>query len=57
MNFTSKLPVQTKLLDGLKISQMVYSHCAETGPGTGQGKGMGSMGSIILHRNVHTGPR
>ena len=36
---------------------MVSSHY--TGPGLvmGQGTGLGSMGSNILCRNVHTGPR
>ena len=32
------------------ISFMVYSHCM------GLGAGSGLMGSITLHRNVHTGP-
>ena len=31
---------------------MVCSHCARTG----HGPGMGSMGSDMLRRNVHTGP-
>ena len=36
---------------------MVYSHCTEPGPETGPGMTPGSMGSNILCRNVHTGPR
>ena len=32
----------------LVISLMVNSHCTGTGPGIGQGLGIGSMGSNIL---------
>ena len=34
-----------------------YSHCTGTGPGQVQGTGPGAMGTAMLYRNVHTGPR
>ena len=36
---------------------MVCSHCTGTRLETGQGSGMGSLGSYILHRNAHTGQK
>ena len=39
------------------VRLMVYSHCMRPGPGIEQGTGLRLMGSNILCRNVHTGPR
>ena len=37
------------------VGVMVYSHCTGPGPDMGLVMGPGSIGSNILHRNVHTG--
>ena len=40
-----------------KITFMVYSHCTGTEPGQVHEMGPRAVGTNILYRNVHTGPR